>query len=72
MESCEAHLILIANPPLNKCCMKVGLNPDDVEVLCQLPPLLSKHFLSVTTIVAKVNCLPSAGCLAEKLGQSTQ
>lgn len=33
---------------------ELGLEPTDVEVLCQLPPLLSKHMLSVTPVVARI------------------
>ena len=45
--------------PFRKCCAaplpaQVGLDPADAEVLCRLAPMLSKHLLSVTPIVAKV------------------
>eukprot|EP00879_Flechtneria_rotunda_P023793 GHRR01025192.1.p1 GENE.GHRR01025192.1~~GHRR01025192.1.p1 ORF type:complete len:126 (+),score=34.36 GHRR01025192.1:544-921(+) len=32
----------------------MGLQPSDVQVLCKLAPMLSKHLLSVTPVVAQV------------------
>jgi len=33
---------------------EIGLSPADVDVICELPPLLSKHGLSVKPVVASV------------------